>query len=132
MGISLFYDWEMTLVTVSFVPLLVFAGLIEMKSVGGHSQKNIKLMEDAGTVAVEAVENIRTVAQLTREETFMKRYHVCLEGPFKQAMRHAHIRGFFYGFSMGVLFFAYAGSFRFGGWQVENQSHKYTMEDVFM
>ena len=101
-----------------------------MKSLAGHSEKNKQLLEEAGTVAVEAVENIRTVAQLTREETFLKKYHDCLEGPFKQAIRHAHIAGFFYGFSMSVLFFAYAGSFRFGGWQIDSQAG-YSMEDVF-
>lgn len=60
----------------------------------------------------------------------MKRYHDCLEGPFKQAIHHAHVRGFFYGFSMGILLFAYSGAFYFGGWQVENQD--YDMDDVFI
>ncbi len=132
MGVSLYYDWEMTLVSLAFIPLLIAAGAFQMKSLAGHTAKNKELVEEAGTVAVEAVENIRTVAQLTQEETFWQKYHECLEGPFKLAIRHAHIRGFFYGLANSILFFAYAGSFRFGGWQVENQSSKYTMEDVFM
>jgi ATP-binding cassette subfamily B (MDR/TAP) protein 1 len=131
LGVSFYFDWQMTLVSLSFIPLLILAGFLYMKSFAGHSEKNKQLLEEAGTVAVEAVENVRTVAQLTREETFLEKYHNCLEGPFKQAIRHAHIAGFFYGFSMSILFFAYAGSFRFGGWQIKHQAEDYSMEDVF-
>lgn len=122
----------MTLVSLAFVPMLVIAGIFEMRALAGHTAKNKQLMEEAGKIAVEAVENIRTVAQLNVEEVFLQKYHDCLEGPYKQALWHAQVRGFFMGSSQAIMLFAQAGAFQFGGWQVAHQSHKYTMEDIFM
>ena len=34
-------------------------------------------------VAVEGIENIRTVASLTKEDTFVEWYHARLRGPYK-------------------------------------------------
>ncbi len=34
-------------------------------------------------VAIEAIENIRTVASLTKEETFVQWYNEKIKGPFK-------------------------------------------------
>ncbi len=118
--------------SLSFLPMVLIAGIVSAKTVTGLTHGNKKMLEEAGKVAVEAVENIRTVAQLGNENVFLEKYHVLLEGPFKQTIRHTHVRGFFMGLSQAVLLFSYAGSFRFGGWQVEHQSDKYTMEEVFM
>lgn len=128
--IALVHNWEMTLVTLSSLPFLIIAGGFQMRALAGHESRNKEQLENAGQVAVEAIDNIRTVSQLGREETFWKKYHDCLEVPYKAALRHSHVQAISFGFSQGVIFFAYGGAFRFGGWQVEHQG--YDFEDVFM
>ena len=128
--IAFIHNWQMTFVTLSALPILVIAGGLQMRALAGHASTNKEQMENAGQVAVEAIDNIRTVCQLGREETFWKKYHDCLDVPYKAAIKHAHAQGLAFGFSQGVIFFAYAGSFRFGGWQVQHQGRDF--EDVFM
>ena len=128
--IAFIHNWQMTLVTLGALPLIAVAGFLQTKALAGHAQSSKEMLEEAGKVAVEGIDNIRTVAQLTKEELFWKRYHDCLEGPYRAATRKAHFQGLAFGFSQAVIYFAYAGSFRFGGWQVANQGVGY--RDVFM
>ena len=128
--IAFVHNWEMTLVTLACVPVLIIAGAVQMRALAGHSSKNKEQLENAGKVAVEAIDNIRTVSQLGREETFWRKYHDCLEGPYRDGLKHSQVQGLSYGFSQGVIYLAYAGAFRFGGWQVVHQG--YDFEDVFM
>eukprot|EP00118_Oscarella_pearsei_P021466 m.241042 g.241042 ORF g.241042 m.241042 type:complete len:1331 (+) comp40199_c0_seq19:2286-6278(+) len=130
LGISFYYNWQMTLVTLSAMPLLIISGFLQMKALAGHGKDDKERMEESGKVAVEAIDNIRTVAQLGREETFWKNYHDCLEGPYKRSLSQAHVQGVSFGFSQAIMFFAYAGAFRFGAWQVVEQGVDY--ESVFI
>jgi hypothetical protein len=50
-------------------------------------------------LAVEAISNIRTVAGLGREKTFVERYIAELSGPHETAKRKAHVRGLVFGFA---------------------------------
>lgn len=45
--------------------------------------RNTKLLEDAGKIASEAVENIRTVAGLNNQLLFHRKYCANLVQPFK-------------------------------------------------
>ena len=54
--------------------------------------KDAVLFEEAGKVAVEAIENIRTVQFLTREKRFYDDFCGHLEEPFKAAMKEAQIQ----------------------------------------
>ncbi|XP_065836632.1 ATP-dependent translocase ABCB1-like isoform X2 [Oscarella lobularis] len=128
--ISFVYNWQMTLVTLAVIPFLVISGIFQTKALAGHAHSNAAQMENAGQVVVESIDNIQTVAQLTREDVFIRKYHECLEPPYKSAIRKAHVQGLAFGFSQGFLFFAYAAAFRFGAWQVAHQGYDY--EAVFI
>ena len=128
--IAFVYNWEMTLVTLAVIPFLILAGLLQTKALAGHSSANASQMENAGQLVVESIDNIQTVAQLTREEVFIRKYHDCLEPSYRSALCRAHVQGLAYAFSQGVQYFAYAAAFRFGAWQVARQHYDY--EAVFM
>lgn len=115
-------------------------------------------------IATEAIENIRTVASLSREPKFESLYEENLEVPYKyeyceknvcmyfnqilfisavfsimppfcpflyrNAMKKAHIYGFTYSFSQSMIYFAYAGCFRFGVWLIQNE--RIDVEGVFL
>ncbi|KAJ7379512.1 ABC transporter B member 11 [Desmophyllum pertusum] len=69
----------------------------------------------SGKIAVETIENIRTVASLGRENTFFCDYARALTNPYKKAMRRAHLQGISFGLSEAFMFFSNAAAFRYGG-----------------
>jgi len=73
--IAFYYSWMLTLVCLAFVPFIVITMALMMSiftgSVGDEEQK---ALEGAGKIATEATINIRTVADLGREDAFAQKY----------------------------------------------------------
>uniref|UniRef100_F6URM6 Multidrug resistance protein 1A n=1 Tax=Ciona intestinalis TaxID=7719 RepID=F6URM6_CIOIN len=129
LGIAFAYGWQLTLLTLAFVPFMAIAGMLQMKVLTGQAGDESKAFEKAGTLATEATTNIRTVASLTREQTFHDNYRDALILPQKKSMRKAHVYGITFGFSQCIVFFAYAATFRFGAWLVDQ--NLMTFNNVF-
>ncbi|XP_073486150.1 ATP-binding cassette sub-family B member 5-like isoform X1 [Aquarana catesbeiana] len=134
MGLSIIlafiFGWEMSLLIMALTPILVTTGLLETRALTGFANRDKKELQQAGKIATEAVDNIRTVVSLTRETTFEKNYTESLQKPFKNSQRKAQIYGICFAFSQSFIFFAYATSYRFGAYLI--QEGRMTVEEVLL
>ncbi|CAF4058606.1 unnamed protein product, partial [Adineta steineri] len=77
--IGFIFSWQLTLLIMAFIPLLIAGGFLESRLITGFSSKDEKALENAGKIAVETIQNIRTVVQLTKEDYFYEEYSKVLE-----------------------------------------------------
>nr|AID66618.1 P-glycoprotein [Anadara sativa] len=117
--IAFLYGWQLALVVLGGVPIVAAASGIQMKVITGKHKEDQAKLEDAGKVASESIENIRTVQSLHREIHFYNSYCQCLLKPYRSALQQAQLYAVSFAFSQGILFFIYGGAFRFGAWMVE-------------
>ena len=115
-GLAIYYDWRLGLVTSLFTPILLVAMLFQMRLMTKDSGVKSEAFEKSAKVAVESINNVRTVAGLRCEEKIQKEYGDALEEPSKNARRNAHLRGLTYGVANSFMFFAYGSCFAYGGY----------------
>ena len=62
---------------------MIIAGVLQLKIFTGHASNSKKALENAGKIAVDSIENIRTVASLGVEENFFNQYRGQVRKPYK-------------------------------------------------
>ncbi|XP_063781234.1 ATP-dependent translocase ABCB1-like [Pseudophryne corroboree] len=128
--IAFIHGWQLTLVVLACVPLLIGVNLIERRAIRGHASKDQKDLEEAGRISTEAVENIRTVVSLTKEDAFYEKYEASLRGPYRNALRKAFFHALTYAVAQSMSYFFNAAVFGFAAWLV---AHCYMQpENVFV
>ena len=120
-GLALYYQWKLGLVTLVFVPLLLVATYMQAKIIMGQNALEKKALEKSAKLAMEAISNIRTVASLHKEEKFHELYMSSLNRPHELALKKSWVRGVVFGFATSIPMFAYAVCMYYGGWLVENE-----------
>ena len=83
MAIAFVSSWLLSIVLFICFPFLIAVGYVQVKHQQGRLAKNKHLMEESGKTAVEAIDQIRTVASLSAELKFSKQYNECLKLPFR-------------------------------------------------
>lgn len=124
-GLSMYYTWKMTLVSVVSIPLVLGAVFFEARVMGGQGMQEKKKMESATRIAVEAISNIRTVASLNKEERFFDRYCVELDYVAKATRTGSRLRGVVFSCGQTAPFFGYAISLYYGGYLVAREGLSY-------
>eukprot|EP00057_Strongylocentrotus_purpuratus_P008762 XP_011663236.1 PREDICTED: multidrug resistance protein 1 [Strongylocentrotus purpuratus] len=127
--IGFVFGWKLALVVLACVPLLVVAGGLQLKLMQGTQKRDSELLEEAGKIAAEAIENVRTVASLTLEDKMYQGYADMLQLPFVQGQVNTQYYAVAFGITQGMVFFLYAAAFRFGGYLVSQG--EMTTDEVF-
>ncbi|XP_003701514.2 multi drug resistance 49 isoform X1 [Megachile rotundata] len=124
-GLSMYYTWKMTLVSVVSIPLVLGAVFFEARVMSGQGLQEKKKMEAATRIAIEAISNIRTVASLGKEEAFLQRYCVELDHVAQATRIRNRLRGLVFSCGQTTPFFGYALSLYYGGALVATEGLSY-------
>ncbi|XP_014662073.1 PREDICTED: multidrug resistance protein 1-like [Priapulus caudatus] len=119
-------SWKMTLVILSFVPFIIVGAAMQMKMLAGNQHADKKAFEESGRVAAEAIDNVRTVASLSKEQHFCNQYSRNLVKPHSNSLKMAHLYGVAFSFSQAIIFFAYSACFYYGSVLIQNEGLDYT------
>merc|ERR1719495_482350 len=116
---GIYFNWRLGLVCSLFFPLLIIAVIFEQRIIMGVDSVEKVAFEKSAKLAIESISNIRTVAGLRCEEKYINMYISLLEEPHKLTMKKSHQRGFIFGFSQAIQFFAWGLTLWFGGYLVD-------------
>uniref|UniRef100_A0A8C4XA74 Bile salt export pump-like n=1 Tax=Erpetoichthys calabaricus TaxID=27687 RepID=A0A8C4XA74_ERPCA len=125
--IAFYFSWKLSLLVLCFLPLIGLSGAFQAKMLTGFANQDKEALEAAGQVSSEALNNIRTIAGLAKEDSFVQLYEQQLELPYKAATKKAKVYGVFFAFAKCVIFMAYAASFRLGGFLVSSEGIHYSV-----
>uniref|UniRef100_A0A672J3J9 ATP-binding cassette, sub-family B (MDR/TAP), member 11a n=1 Tax=Salarias fasciatus TaxID=181472 RepID=A0A672J3J9_SALFA len=125
--IAFYFSWKLAFVIMVFLPFIVLSGLFQTNILTGFAKTDDEAMEAAGQISSEALTNIRTIAGLAKEESFVQSYEEKLELPYKSDKKKAKIYGLCFGFAKCVFYMAYAASFRYGGHLVSSEGLHFMM-----
>lgn len=96
-GLAFFYGWQMALLIIAILPIVAFGQYLRGRRFTGKNVKSASEFADSGKIAIEAIENVRTVQALAREDTFYENFCEKLDIPHKEAIKEAFIQGLSYG-----------------------------------
>ena len=79
--------WKIALVCLALVPLLLGAGLMELRVLGKFEERHENAFTKSVDIGVEAITSIKTVASLSLEEETLKTYRRSLKAPRKETFK---------------------------------------------
>ncbi|KAL3474949.1 P-loop containing nucleoside triphosphate hydrolase protein [Aspergillus californicus] len=78
--------WKIALVCLALVPLLLGAGLMELRVLGKFEDRHENAYTKSVDIGVEAITSIKTIASLSLEEDTLQTYRRSLKGPRKETL----------------------------------------------
>ncbi|PHJ24204.1 abc transporter transmembrane region domain-containing protein, partial [Cystoisospora suis] len=108
-------SWKMSLVSVSMIPLIVLAAAFLAWSLRATQRRALDAYKQAGSVAEEALANVRTIVSLGGEGYMAQAYTDNLQQAQKTAIKGGFLTGAAMGSMMACVFFMYALGFWYGG-----------------
>ena len=113
-------NWKLTLVMLVFVPITFTSGIIVGRSSTSNKVKGKSSNEEGGRIAIETIENIKTVISLGRERHFITEFNDVFDKRIKKTLLMYHVAAIFYGLMNSILFFIQATGFSFGFYLIKN------------
>ncbi|XP_013148516.1 PREDICTED: multidrug resistance protein homolog 49-like [Papilio polytes] len=123
--LSLYYTWQMTLVSLVSVPMVIVAVVLEGRVLAEGIATSREASNKANTIATEAISNIRTISAFCGEEGVITRYKeagLVASGRERRSMRW---RGAVFSFGQTAPVAGYALSLWYGGVLVANKEVHY-------
>jgi ATP-binding cassette subfamily B (MDR/TAP) protein 1 len=116
--IAFYYNWKLTLVLLSTLPLIAGAGAFMINAITNATQQSLSQYASAGGLATESLGAIRTVTALNAQPDVITRYRRYLFDAMKVGILKGLNVGLGNGLLFGVCFLTYSLGFYYGGYQV--------------
>ncbi|PIC16951.1 hypothetical protein B9Z55_023367 [Caenorhabditis nigoni] len=112
--IACYYSWKLTIQVLLFFPVLYLSKYCYEKTTVLSIKQDSLAFESSNKIAIEVLDNIKTVRSLTMEQKVLSMVTGQLEVLKKKYHKRAFILGLASGFSAGCSQIVYALSFKFG------------------
>lgn len=109
--IGLVSCWRVALIVLAIMPGVALGGYLEVRQMTADDSKSRAFFAQAGQIASEAVDNVRTVTSLGVQKHFLAKYMKELEGPVRKGQRAAVVAGVGFGVAEFCLFAVWALAF---------------------
>ncbi|CAF5008959.1 unnamed protein product, partial [Rotaria socialis] len=105
-----------------FTPLLIISGYLQgrTQSKAGHVKTAKSFAEEGGRYAIEAIQNIRTIATLNQERFFIEKYKNVFDKDFKNKLCKIPIQALGKAIGNSFLYFIHVTAFSYGASLVES------------
>lgn len=124
---SLTYSWQLTLLVFLIVPILVGSVILEANFLKKSASEEKRAVENASSIAFEAIGFLTTVNSLCRERYFLDTFSTEIDKATKACQKGVRFRGLVFGFGQGIVFIAYGICFAFGGYLVATYGQDYVI-----
>ena len=91
-AIGFYYNLVLGAVALAFLPFLIAAAYLHMVIIVNTEAVQRKMFEKASKLAIDAVSNIRTVASMRCEKSFLRMFQIELLKPHDEHLNKAHFR----------------------------------------
>ncbi|XP_050420409.1 ATP-dependent translocase ABCB1-like isoform X2 [Adelges cooleyi] len=119
--IALVFGWKLAIVLGLSVPLVIGAAYQQQIIQRKHQRRDAKFMDEAGRIASECVQNVRTVQSLGKEKIFANLYQKSLKVPNKEAKKQVYSYALLFALSQSITYMLYAVAFKYGSYLVLNK-----------
>ncbi|OQR88688.1 ATP-binding Cassette (ABC) superfamily, partial [Thraustotheca clavata] len=113
-------SWQLTLVMLCVIPLVIGATMYRSRRMKG--QNITDSLKFSGSLATEAIVNVRTVSAFGLQESLVTKYDTLLTTPMQEGIRQAHFNGFINGVATFSTFAVYALIFWYGNKLIVDKS----------
>lgn len=113
-GVAFAGCWRLALVVLCIMPFMVIGSVYQNKMMTGFDADSQKEFAQAGAVANEAVDGIRTITGLGIQDVFLDRYEQALQQPIVNGRKAAFGTGIAFGFAEASIFGLWAVAFWVG------------------
>ncbi|KAJ2590940.1 hypothetical protein EV177_008966, partial [Coemansia sp. RSA 1804] len=103
--IAFIYSWQIALLMIGCWPIQSYAQYWQARAIWGASIRLHETYEESGQAAAETIRNIKTVATLRREETFIRVFDEKNEEPHSGNLSSSMYSAFGFGFAMACNLF---------------------------
>ncbi|XP_055605924.1 multidrug resistance protein homolog 49 [Uranotaenia lowii] len=124
-GVSFYYSWNLTLVSIFAIPVVLGSIIIESHYMESSGLKEKQSLESAIKMAVEAISNIRTVASLGQEPHVLERYRKETDNVDQACRKKTRLRGVVFALGQVMPFSGYGLALYYGGKLVSEGSLHY-------
>lgn len=106
--------WRIAIVILATVPILLVSGYLRLKVLAEFQRRHETVYAKSTSIAVDAAQDIQTVAALRRENDVLQLFQYALEKPYHESLRHIVIGNVFLAVSLSISYFIYGFAYWWG------------------